>query len=57
MLSEKNKKREYFRNKFGKFWPCRVGLQNTPTAFLQRVKIPPTGVLDITLNNLMVRLQ
>ena len=35
----------------------RLGLQKTPTVSLQRVKTPLTSVLDITLNNLMVRLQ
>ena len=35
-----------------------LGLQSTPTASMQRVKTPPPkSVLDITLNNLMVRLQ
>ena len=34
-----------------------MGLQNTPTQSLQRGKTPPTSVLDMTLNNLMVRLQ
>ena len=36
-------------------WPSRLGLLNTPTASLQRSKTPTTGVLDMTLNNLMVR--
>ena len=35
---------------------CPVA-QNTPIAYLQRSKTPPMSVLDITLNNLMVRLQ
>ena len=30
-------------------WPCRLGLQNTPTASLQRGKTPPTSVLDMTI--------
>ena len=34
-----------------------LGLSITPTAHLQRGKIPATSVLDMTLNNLMVRLQ
>ena len=33
-----------------------LSLSNTPTASLQRSKIPWTSVLDMTLNNLMVRL-
>ena len=38
--------------------PCRLRLQNTPTASLQRRKItPPTNGLDMTLNNLIVRPQ
>ena len=37
-------------------WASRLGLQNTPTAYLQTGKIPPTGVLGMTLNNLMVKL-
>ena len=32
--------------------PSRLGLQNTPTAPLQRGKTPPTSFLDMTLNNL-----
>ena len=42
---------------FGNFWPSRLGLQNTPTASPQRGKTPPTNVLDMTRNNLIVRLQ
>ena len=38
-------------------WPSWLGLQNTLTASLQRGKTPPTSHLDLTLNNLMVRLQ
>ena len=34
-----------------------VGLLNTPTASLQRGDIPTTSVLDMTINNLMVRFQ
>ena len=30
--------------------PCRLGLENTPTASLERDKIPPMSVLDMTLN-------
>ena len=30
----------------------RLGLENTPTASLQRDKTPPTCALDLTLNNL-----
>ena len=33
----------------------RLGLENKPSASLQRGKTPPTSVLDLTLNNLMVR--
>ena len=36
-------------------WP-RMGQKNTLTAYLQRSKTAPTSVLDMTLNNLMVRL-
>ena len=32
-------------------WPSQLMLENTPTASLQRGKIPPTGVLDMKLNN------
>ena len=38
-------------------WPSQLGLQNTPTASLQMGKIHPTCVQDMTLKNLMVRLQ
>ena len=38
-------------------WPSRLELQNTQTASLQRGKTPPINVLDMTLSNLMVRLQ
>ena len=34
----------------------RPGLQNIPTASLQRGKTPPMSILDRTLNNLMVEL-
>ena len=37
-------------------WHNQMGLQNTPTAFLRRGKTLPMSVLDMTLNNLMVRL-
>ena len=38
--------------------PSQLELKNTPTASLQRGKTsPPTSVLDITLNNPMVRFQ
>ena len=38
--------------------PSQLGLQNTPTASLQRSKTPtPTSVLDFTPNNQMARLQ
>ena len=43
--------------KYNRNWPTWVGLQNTPTASLQRSKTPPMSILDMTLNNLMVRLQ
>ena len=36
-------------------WPGQLGLQNTPTASLQRGKTSLTSVLDMMLNNLMVR--
>ena len=36
----------------------RLGLQNTPTVSLQKRQEPhPISVLDMTLNNLMIRLQ
>ena len=38
-------------------WPRWLGLQNTLTASLQRGKTPSMSVLDMTLNNLIVRLQ
>ena len=41
----------------GDCWPSQLGLQKTPTASLQRSKTPPMSVLDMTQNNLMVRLQ
>ena len=34
-----------------------LGLYNTPTPPLQRGKFPPMSVLEMTLNNLMVRFQ
>ena len=37
----------FFNSK--KKWPCRLGLQNTPTASLPRSKLPiSTSVLDMT---------
>ena len=36
-----------------KRWPSRLGLQNTPTASLQRGNTLPTSVVDMTLNKLM----
>ena len=39
------------------FQPSRLGLLNTPTAFLQRGKTRPMSILDMTLNHLMVMLQ
>ena len=38
-------------------WTNWLGLRDTLTASLQRGKTPPVSVLDMTLNNLMVRLQ
>ena len=38
-------------------WHSRLVLLNIPTAYLQRGKTKQTNVLDMTLNNLMVRLQ
>ena len=35
--------------------PSQLGLLNTPTASLQRGKSHPTSVLDMTLNNIMVK--
>ena len=37
--------------------PSQLGLENAPTASLQRGKILLTSILDMTLNNLMVTLQ
>ena len=31
------------------WWPCRLGLQNTLTASLQRGKTPQTSIRDMTL--------
>ena len=39
------------------YQPSWLGLQNTLTASLQRGKHPLMSVLDMTLNNLMARLQ
>ena len=39
------------------FLPSRLGLQNNPTAPLQKGKTPPMSVPNTTLNNLMVRFQ
>ena len=40
------------------YLPSLLGLLNTPTASLLRSKTPlPTSVLNMTLNNLMVRFQ
>ena len=38
-------------------WPSQLGLQFTPTASPQKGKTPLTSVLDLSLNNLMVKLQ
>ena len=38
-------------------WPSQLGLENTPTASLQKGKTPSKCVLYITLNNQMVRIQ
>ena len=38
-------------------WPSQLGLQNTLTASQQRGKTLPMSVLDMILNNLMLRLQ
>ena len=51
----------YIRYHMGKYthtcvWSCRLGLQNTPTASLQRDKTRPTSVLDMALNSLMMNL-
>ena len=37
-----------------KHLPSQLGMQNTPTASLQRGKIPLKECPDMTLNNLMV---
>ena len=39
------------------FIPSKLGLKNSLIASLPRGKITPTSVLDMTLNNLLVRLQ
>ena len=49
-------RKKYYEN-FKIFWTSRLELQNTLTASLQKGKTPPKSVLDMTLNNLMVRLQ
>ena len=41
---------ELFENDLYLIWPSRPGLQDTPTAFLQRGKTPSTSVLIMTLN-------
>ena len=38
-------------------WLGWLGMHNTPSASLLRVKIPRASVLYMTLNNLMVRIQ
>ena len=38
-------------------WSTQSGLQNTLNASLQRGKTRPLSILDMTLTNLMVRLQ
>ena len=38
-------------------WPSWLGLQNTPTASLQRSKTPPTSALNMTQNNRKVSFQ
>ena len=45
------------RGHFKKKWPIQLELQNTQTVSRQRSKTPPMSVLDVTLNNLMVRFQ
>ena len=35
-------------------WPSQLGHKSTPTASLLRGKTPPTSVLYMTLNNLMI---
>ena len=37
--------------------PSQLELENTPTASLQRGETPPTNVLDMTQNNLIMRFQ
>ena len=39
------------------WWHSQLELYNIPIASLQKGKIPPTSVLDMALNNLMMRLQ
>ena len=49
---------ELMKNIFStRHWPSWLGLQNTPTASLRTGKTSPKNVLDMILNNLMVRLQ
>ena len=38
-----------------KYWPCLLRLRSIPTAPLKRCKSPSTSVLDMILNNLIVR--
>ena len=45
-----------FQVLLSKSWPNQLGLQNTLTASQQRGKTFPTSDLDMTLNNLIVRL-
>ena len=37
--------------------PNQLGLYNSPTASLRKGKSPPSSIQDMTLNNLMVKLQ
>ena len=54
-LKEKKTKKE--SNKLMERLFSRLGLQNTSTESLLMGKAPSKSVLDMTLNNLMVRLQ
>ena len=50
-------KSKYIYYHMNTFLPSQLRLQNTPTTSLQRGKNTSTSVLDMTLNNLMLRFQ
>ena len=55
--TKQNKKKKKIEIKINFKMSSQLGLPNTPTASLLKGKTPPTSVLDMTLNNLMVRFQ